>query len=199
MRKWITGFSIGVLLAIAAVASSLAYFRGGWPETCLEMNDMVESSPLGSGAVGIYQRAFGVHAEPACQNDHRGDVQGAFAWAFGFTTIQMPSDPDMYGAYIYEDPKLGILFIASHDWNIHFAHPTYCAAIEQNGGVAVINSRTVVSLDGVKCYRNFFSHNNSLSFAVDELARPQDVRTIEFYSDVYPATTPAPVKVRINW
>ena len=199
MRKWITGVSIGALLAIAIAAGSSAYFGGGWPETCLEMNDMVEASPLGSGAVGIYQRAFGDQAEAACQNDHRGDVQGAFAWAFDFTTIQMPSEPDMYGGYIYEDPKLGILFIASEYWNVHFAHPTYCEAIEQKGGVAVINGKIVVLLHDVKCYQNFFIHNKSLSFAVAELKRPQDVRTIEFYSDVYPATSPNPVKMMLQW
>jgi len=60
-----------------------AYIEGGWPETCLEMNDMVEASPLGSGAVGIYQRAFGDQAEAACQRDHLRDVQTSFAWAIG--------------------------------------------------------------------------------------------------------------------
>lgn len=81
MRKWITGISIGALLAIATVAGSSAYFSGGWPETCLEMNDMVEASAQGSGAVGIYQRAFGDRAEVACQRDHLEDVRRAFAWA----------------------------------------------------------------------------------------------------------------------
>ena len=83
MRKWITGFSIGALLAIAAAAGSSAYFSGGWPETCLEMNDMVEASAQGSGAVGIYQRAYGDQAEVACQRDHLRDVRRAFAWAIG--------------------------------------------------------------------------------------------------------------------
>ena len=89
MKKKIVALGL-VLIAVsaAAVASVSAYIDGGWPETCLEMNDMVEASPLGSGAVGIYQRAFGDQAEQACRNDHRDDVRRAFAWAIGG-----PSEP----------------------------------------------------------------------------------------------------------
>ena len=97
MRKCSVVLAAVALLLVAAFGSTYAYIYGGWPETCLEVNDMVEASPLGSGAVAIYQRAFGDQAELNCQNDHRGDVQGAFAWAFGFTTIQMPIETDMYG------------------------------------------------------------------------------------------------------
>ena len=78
---------IGLAIATGVVAAGLvmgsvgAYIEGGWPETCLEMNDMVEASPRGSGAVGIYQRAFGDQAEAACRRDHLEDVRTAFAWA----------------------------------------------------------------------------------------------------------------------
>ena len=75
--------SLALLVAFAvSIASARAYYAGGWPETCLEMNDMVEASDQGSGAVGIYQRAFGDDAEATCQTDHRDDIRRAFAWAF---------------------------------------------------------------------------------------------------------------------
>ena len=82
MRRSILAVALAAMVAIG-VTSVSAYIEGGWPETCLEMNDMVEASPLGSGAVGIYQRAFGADAEQACQNDHLRDVQRSFAWAIG--------------------------------------------------------------------------------------------------------------------
>ena len=68
---------------MAAVGGTSAYINGGWPETCLEMNDMVEANAQGSGAVRIYQRAFGDKAEVACQRDHLQDVRRAFTWAIG--------------------------------------------------------------------------------------------------------------------
>ncbi len=72
-----------VITAGLMAGSALGYFKGGWPETCLEMNDMVEASSLGSGAVGIYQRAFNdqYSAEVTCRRDHLQDVRGAFSWA----------------------------------------------------------------------------------------------------------------------
>ena len=76
--------SIGLVAALLVVttASVMGYINGGWPETCLEMNDMVEASPQGSGAIGIYQQAFGSDAEKACRSDHREDVRRSFGWAF---------------------------------------------------------------------------------------------------------------------
>ncbi|MDE2896695.1 MAG: hypothetical protein OXO54_00060 [Chloroflexota bacterium] len=46
------------------------------------MNDVVEAHLGNDRNVGIYQRVFGDQAEQACQNDHRDDVRGVFAWAF---------------------------------------------------------------------------------------------------------------------
>ena len=53
----------------------------GWPETCVELNDIVENHLGNLGNVGIYQAVFGDEAEAACRNDHRADVQSVFAWA----------------------------------------------------------------------------------------------------------------------
>ena len=80
MRRVLFALAALAIMAISAT-SARAYFFGGWPETCVEMNNMVEASQFGSGAVGIYERAFGDGAEAACQNDHRNDIQRAFAWA----------------------------------------------------------------------------------------------------------------------
>jgi hypothetical protein len=92
MRKRFLGIAVGIVVGVVVVGTATAYIEGGWPETCLEMNDMVEASPLGSGAVGIYQRAFGDQAEAACQHDHREDVRRSFSWAFpeAFTASVQP-------------------------------------------------------------------------------------------------------------
>ena len=84
MRRIALALAVLAVLIIGAT-SARGYFFGGWPETCLEMNDMVEVSEFGSGAVGIYQKAFGdgPAAQAACQRDHRQDVRRAFAWAIG--------------------------------------------------------------------------------------------------------------------
>ena len=56
-----------------------------WPNTCVELNDIVEGHLGNSNNVGIYQRVFDADsaAEGACQHDHRTDVRDVFAWAFG--------------------------------------------------------------------------------------------------------------------
>lgn len=54
---------------------------GGWPETCVELNDIVEDQLGNDLNVGIYQRAFGEQAEAACRQDHADDVRAVFAWA----------------------------------------------------------------------------------------------------------------------
>ena len=97
---------IATTLAALAVGSVSAYFDGGWPETCVEMNDMVETHLGNSGNVGIYQKVFGDQAEKACQNDHRSDVQGAFGWAFGI--VSQPSDWLLKQG---QDPLTGIPWI----------------------------------------------------------------------------------------
>jgi len=63
-----------------------------WPNTCVELNDVVEGRLGNINNVGIYQRVFGAGpgAEGACQNDHRADVQAVFAWAFGGATAGPP-------------------------------------------------------------------------------------------------------------
>ena len=53
----------------------------GWPETCVELNDIVENHLGNTGNVGIYQAVFGDQAEQGCQNDHREDVRSVFVWA----------------------------------------------------------------------------------------------------------------------
>ncbi len=54
---------------------------GGWPTTCVELNDIVEKHRGNDHNVAIYQSVFGEHAETACQLDHRLDVRATFAWA----------------------------------------------------------------------------------------------------------------------
>ena len=104
MKKRVVALGLAVAVAsVTVVSSASAYINGGWPETCLEMNDMVEASPLGSGAVGIYQQAFGDQAEQACRNDHRDDVRNAFSWAFT-DSVPQPSQSSDYSFSGVGDP-----------------------------------------------------------------------------------------------
>ena len=54
---------------------------GGWPTTCVELNDIVETHLGNDHNVTIYQRTFAAEAESACRSDHRADVQEVFSWA----------------------------------------------------------------------------------------------------------------------
>ena len=73
---------VGVVLAAVVMASMAAPVDAQWPTTCVELYDIVEAHLGNDRNVGIYQRVFGGQAEQACQDDHRDDVRGVFAWAF---------------------------------------------------------------------------------------------------------------------
>ena len=73
---------VGVVLAAVVAAAGAGPVLAQWPTTCVDLNDIVEAHLGNDGNVGIYQRVFGDQAEAACQNDHRDDVRGVFAWAF---------------------------------------------------------------------------------------------------------------------
>ena len=89
LRAILAILTAALTLAVA-VSSAAAADAGGWPTTCVELNDIVESHHDRPGNVGIYQRTYGDQAEAHCQADHRADVQGAFAWAFA-TMASAPS------------------------------------------------------------------------------------------------------------
>ena len=82
-----------VIAAVVAVAAAVALATpvfAQWPTTCVDLNDIVEQHLGRTNNVGIYQRVFGDQAEAACQGDHREDVRGVFAWAFGLATPAPP-------------------------------------------------------------------------------------------------------------
>ncbi|MCY3957362.1 MAG: ankyrin repeat domain-containing protein [Chloroflexi bacterium] len=83
-----------VLSALAAAVAAAMVFAtpvfAQWPTTCVDLNDIVEQHLGRTNNVGIYQRVFGDQAEAACQGDHREDVRGVFAWAFGLATPTAP-------------------------------------------------------------------------------------------------------------
>ena len=54
---------------------------GGWPASCVELSDIVESHLGNDGNVGIYQRTFGEQAEAACRQDRADNVRAAVGWA----------------------------------------------------------------------------------------------------------------------
>ncbi len=90
MWQWVTENSVvgrlwflvlAGVVAMAAVAGTVASVGAQWPTACVELNDVVERHLGNHGNVGIYQRVFGADAERACQFDHRDDVAGTFIWA----------------------------------------------------------------------------------------------------------------------
>lgn len=88
-------FLVAVVATLAAAVLSPAV-HAQWPTTCVDLNDIVEAHLGNDGNVAIYQRVFGDQAEQACQNDHRDDVRGVFAWAFEDSTQSDLADlPDL--------------------------------------------------------------------------------------------------------
>ncbi len=76
-----TALVVAALVAALALAFTATPAQAQWPTSCVDLNDIVEAHLGNRQNVGIYQRVFGDGAEQACQNDHRADVQGTFAWA----------------------------------------------------------------------------------------------------------------------
>ena len=68
-------------LWLISFRSPTQLFWGGWPTTCVDLNDIVEAHLGNYHNVGIYQQVFGLDAEAACQGDHRSDVLAVFWWA----------------------------------------------------------------------------------------------------------------------
>ena len=81
---------MAAVVAVVAAAAFSTPVSAQWPTTCVDLNDIVEQHLGRTNNVGIYQRVFGDQAEAACQGDHREDVRGVFAWAFGLATPTAP-------------------------------------------------------------------------------------------------------------
>ena len=71
---------VAVLTLVVALSIASAAPSGGWPTTCVALNDIIEANRGNLDKVGIYQRVHGDQAEQACQNDHGPEVRAAFAW-----------------------------------------------------------------------------------------------------------------------
>ena len=99
LRRFISAAIIGGILSVTAVPTASAHedhSSSQWPTTCIDLNDVVETHLGNHGNVGIYQRTFADQAETACQNDHRNDVRGVFAWAFDDAAQSAQSElPDL--------------------------------------------------------------------------------------------------------
>ena len=81
------------VMATAIAAAHVDHSTDEWPMTCVDLNDVVEEHLGNLHNVGIYQNTFGDQAEAACQNDHRDDVRGVFAWAFGASSATPAASP----------------------------------------------------------------------------------------------------------
>ena len=81
------------IMAVAIAAAHEDHSTDDWPMTCVDLNDIVEEHLGNHHNVAIYQKTFGGQAEAACQNDHRDDVRGVFAWAFGASSSAPTASP----------------------------------------------------------------------------------------------------------
>ena len=78
---WALAGSIHPASGTEPLTSDAPETTGGWPATCVELNDIVENSLGNDRNVGIYQRTFGEEAETACRQDHADNVRAVFGWA----------------------------------------------------------------------------------------------------------------------
>lgn len=99
-RAALTLLTATLIISVAAGAVPQAAaddLPGGWPATCVALNDLAEASLGRPENVGIYQRAHGDQAEQACQADHRANVRAAFAWASSTSAHHIPVEPSPGG------------------------------------------------------------------------------------------------------
>ena len=118
---------VAVVATLALVGPALAQ----WPTTCVDLNDIVEAHLGNDENVGIYQRVFFDQAEQGCQNDHRDDVRGVFAWAFdGAAEAAAPEAPDL--AWPSDCVELNDIVEASlgNDGNVGIYQGTFGAEAE---------------------------------------------------------------------
>ena len=108
---WAFEGSAATPAATAAAASSTAQYAGGWPTTCVYLNDVVEAHLGNDRNVGIYTRAFGDQAEARCQQDHAEDVRQTFAWVglCEAATVARAARPGYLRAFDAAGPTVGDL------------------------------------------------------------------------------------------
>ena len=85
--------TFGWALSVPSRAPAGGPTPGGWPTSCVDLNDIVEAHLNRPGNVGIYQRAYNDEAEGNCRSDHLADVQAAFAWASSGAVDTSPVRP----------------------------------------------------------------------------------------------------------
>lgn len=95
----------------APAAPSTSQFAGGWPTTCVYLNDVVEAHLGNDRNVGIYTRSFGDQAEARCQQDHTEDVRRTFAWVglCEAATVARAARPGYIRAFDAAGPTVGDL------------------------------------------------------------------------------------------
>ena len=110
---------------------------GGWPTTCVDLNDIVERHLGNDHNVGIYQGTLGNGAESGCQLDHRDDVRATFAWAQP-RTVPGPAPRSPSEAFL---PTIGDLaadfavlrdFLSDLPWLAEYAYPWLPDGVSQD-------------------------------------------------------------------
>ena len=128
-----------------------------WPVTCVELNDIVEAHLGNTQNVGIYQRAYGIAAEEACQADHGDDVRSVFAWASLVIATAPVSDISRetnwtYGAWY--DP------IDSHYLNVAYLQTEGEAKIQAQCNTTTLRSGLTIEFGGYTYLSTAYSSNS---------------------------------------
>jgi len=109
---WAFGKSSSASIAAdTAISTPAPQPVGGWPTTCVHLNDVVEAHLGNDHNVGIYARAFGDQAEIRCQQDHAEDVRQTFAWVglCEAATVARAARPGYIRAFDAAGPTVGDL------------------------------------------------------------------------------------------
>ncbi|MCY3957937.1 MAG: hypothetical protein OXG65_06555 [Chloroflexi bacterium] len=168
---------------------------GGWPTTCVELNDIVERHLGNDHNVGIYQRAWQDRAESGCQTDHRADVRSTFAWAQPRTEPgpppRTPTDPLLptVGDLAGDSPVLRA-FLSDLPWLADYVYPWLTDGVTQDEidflstlrPTAEVNEALAMFIAGTAWFESGIDHSDD--FRNEEFA-PELLRTIYQTSPQY--------------
>ena len=161
---------------------------GGWPTTCVDLNDIVERHLGNDHNVGIYQGTYGNGAESGCQLDHKDDVRATFAWVQP-RTAPGPAPRTSTDSFL---PTVGDLandfpvlraFLSDLPWLADYVYPWLTDGVSQDEIdflsslrlTAEVNESLAMFIAGTAWFSNGIDHSDD--FGNEEFA-PELLRTI---------------------